>query len=70
MSTPSKVYAKITKEDDLEVHVRVYKVRRSILVDIRDFVPSLNTYGRGIMFDVKSVGPVIDGLAEIEEEYN
>lgn len=70
MNQISNLYGKIVKEDDLEVHVRVLKIRKSILVDIRDYVPSLDTYGRGVMFDVKSLGPIIDALDEIEDEYN
>lgn len=70
MNQNSNTYGKIVKEDDLEVHVRVLKIRKSILVDIRDYVPSLDTYGRGVMFDAKSLGPIIDALDEIEDEYN
>ena len=44
-----KVFAKVPKADDLEVHVRFRKVEGQRFADIRDYVPSTKQYGRGIL---------------------
>lgn len=65
-----KVFRKVKKADDLEVHVRYRRIDGEEFADIRDYVPSTKFYGRGILipFDVEgadTVGQIADGLAEV-----
>ncbi len=41
------VLAKVTKADDLEVHTCKATMSGVTVLDIRDYVPSTDTYGRG-----------------------
>lgn len=43
----TRVVGAIPKAPDLEAHVRVVEVENVRLVEIRDFIPSLQEYGRG-----------------------
>ena len=67
-----KVFTKAEKAIDLEVHVRYRKVEDEEFVDIRDFVPSTKTYGRGILIplDDGAVTTVINGLGAVDEAVN
>lgn len=47
------------KYADLEVHVRVVEADGTRFVDIRDFVPSTELYGRGIML------PLVGGFSPV-----
>lgn len=62
-----KVFAKVQKADDLEVHVRYRKVEGEEFADIRDFVPSTKTYGRGILIPVseETLAEVVKGLVNL-----
>lgn len=42
-----KVLGKVTKSDDLEVHTCMASLAGVTVLDIREFVPSLQQYGRG-----------------------
>lgn len=42
-----EVLAKVTKADDLEVHTCKARINGVVVLDIREFIPSLNEYGRG-----------------------
>lgn len=58
----AKIMAKIPKARDLELHVRVAKIDGLELVDLRDYIPSLKQYGRGVQFEGASLGRVIEEL--------
>lgn len=53
-----------TIKDDLELHVFDTTYGGVTLVDIREYVPSTETFGRGVTFDL-SLAPVV--LAELQE---
>lgn len=42
-----KVIAIVTKAEDLQVHTCIASLNGVTVLDIRDFIPSTNTYGRG-----------------------
>jgi hypothetical protein len=42
-----QVLAKVTKADDLEVHTCKARLDGVVVLDIRDYIPSTKTYGRG-----------------------
>jgi hypothetical protein len=42
-----EVLAKVTKADDLEVHACKARIDGVVVLDIRDYIPSTKTYGRG-----------------------
>lgn len=42
-----KVLARVTKADDLEVHTSKAVMDGVAVLDIREYVPSLDQYGRG-----------------------
>lgn len=41
------VLSRIPKADDLEVHVSKATLNGVVVIDVRDYVPSLKKYGRG-----------------------
>ena len=41
------VLARVTKADDLEVHTCMATLEGVTVLDVRDYVPSTGTYGRG-----------------------
>ena len=41
------VLARVAKADDLEVHTCMATLEGVTVLDVRDFVPSTGTYGRG-----------------------
>lgn len=43
----TRIVGVIPKAPDLECHVRVVDVENVRLVEVRDFIPSLQEYGRG-----------------------
>lgn len=42
----------VPKADDLEIAVRVAQVADERVIDVRDYVPSIDFYGRGITVPV------------------
>lgn len=42
-----EVLAKVTKAEDLEVHTCRARIDGVVVLDIREYVPSLGEYGRG-----------------------
>ena len=56
----------IPKAPDLECHVRVIEVENIKVVELRDYIPSLQEYGRGywMPMDENSVFSVIAMLTE------
>ena len=63
-----KVYASVKKYDDLEVRVRVVEADGERFLDIRDYIPSTEVYGRGVSmpYTVELVGGLIKGLGALE----
>ena len=43
-----KVHTKTTVADDLELHVSTIRVAGTSLLEVRNYIPSLKQYGRGI----------------------
>lgn len=41
---------RITRDDDLEIHIREIEFDGLALVDVREYIPSRELYGHGIMF--------------------
>jgi hypothetical protein len=59
------LYKTIDYVPDKKIHVSVVKAPDgSEYYDIREFVPSVDAYGRGITFPVNLVGDILDGLQE------
>lgn len=66
---PSKarVTQVVNKAPDLECHLRVVEVEGVKVIELRDYIPSLSTYGRGywIPLNPEEVFSLINGLTEI-----
>lgn len=60
------VIQSIPKAHDLECHVRVVEVEGIQVAELRDYIPSLGTYGRGYWVPLKSdeLFSLINGLTE------
>lgn len=63
-----KVYSKLSKGSDLQLHIKVTKADGLEMVNLRDFVPSLKLYGRGVLFDVQMLPQVIEELQELQRQ--
>jgi hypothetical protein len=63
----TRVVQSITKAPDLECHVRVVEVEGVKVVEFRDYIPSLNSYGRGYWVPLRAedVFSLINGLTEV-----
>jgi predicted RNA-binding protein YlxR (DUF448 family) len=62
------VLAKIKKSADLETHLRLVKVEGTEVVEFRDFIPSLEEYGRGYWIDAQnpsSITTIIEAMTEV-----
>lgn len=46
----SNLVKRIKRKEDLEIHVREIEIRDLQFIDIREFIPSRNFYGHGIIF--------------------
>lgn len=57
-----KVMAKIPAGPDIELHVRTVKVDGLELVDLRQYIVSQETYGRGVNFEAHLLDRVIEEL--------
>ncbi|MDX3260679.1 hypothetical protein PV336_15780 [Streptomyces sp. MI02-2A] len=63
-----KVYARIPYLPDKEVHVSVVEAREDgKFVDAREYIPSLDAYGRGLTFPMSLLSHFMDGLEDIWE---
>lgn len=58
------VLGSVPKADDLEVVVRVADVDGVRVIDVRDFVPSMNFFGRGVTIPASS-GIELAGLVSM-----
>lgn len=54
----------IDRGNDLQVHVRTMEVDGEKFTDIREFVPSNDTYGRGVMIPFALTKPVMKALMD------
>jgi hypothetical protein len=63
----SKAHAHIPKAFDLQLSVRTLRVEGTEYVDIRDFVPSTKEHGRGVLFERRLLGEVIEVLSRLDE---
>jgi len=63
----TRVVQTVNKASDLECHLRVVDVEGVRVVEFRDYVPSLKTYGRGywIPLTEDDIFSLINGLTEI-----
>jgi hypothetical protein len=61
-----EVYATIRKADDLEVKVSRVDFDGNVYAEIREYVPSLNEFGRGILIDRKDAHDVATALHDIQ----
>lgn len=63
----SRVVGVIAKAPDLECHVRVIDVENVRLVELRDYIPSLQEYGRGFWLPLTEAAlyGVMNSLTEI-----
>lgn len=59
-----KVHTKTQIADDLELHVSTLRVAGQTLLEIRQFIPSLKQYGRGVTvpFSAKVVEGIVIGI--------
>ena len=58
------VHARVPKATDIEVHVSELYTELGNFVDIREFVVSLEQYGRGITLPVRMGLEVLNGFDE------
>lgn len=63
-----KVYAKLGKGTDLQLHIKITKADGLEMVNLRDFIPSMKLYGRGVLFDVSMLPAVIEELQELQRQ--
>lgn len=64
MKLERTVHSTVEKAHDLEVHVSTLTTERGDYTEIREYVPSLQAYGRGITFPKELSKSVKDGLAQ------
>jgi len=63
----TRVVQSIKKGPDLECHLRVVDVEGTRVVEFRDYIPSLRSYGRGywIPLTEDEVFSMVNGLTEV-----
>jgi hypothetical protein len=68
--TGDKVLASFRKATDLDTHVRVITIDGIRVVEIRDFVPSLEEYGRGYWFPAEAgvINEVVQAMLKVMGE--
>jgi hypothetical protein len=57
-----KVLDKFERREDLEIHVSQVTADGMHYAEIREYLPSLDTYGRGILIPQDGVNHVVSGL--------
>lgn len=61
-------YAEIPNEPDRELHVSaVTGPTGQRYAEVREFVPSIDTYGRGVLVPMRALDSVMDGLAKLKK---
>ncbi len=65
-----EVLAKVTKAPDLEVHTCRARIDGVVVLDIREYVPSLKQYGRGttLPWNVESLKVLKAAMAQALKE--
>lgn len=63
----TRVVQTVSKGSDLECHLRVVEVEDVKVIEFRDYIPSLKTYGRGywIPLSEEEIFSMVNGLTEI-----
>lgn len=63
----TRVVAVLPKAPDLECHIRIVEVEDVRVAEFRDFIPSLEEYGRGYWLPMteSAIYGAINGLTEI-----
>jgi hypothetical protein len=63
----ARVVQTIAKATDLECRVRIVEVEGVRVIELRDYIPSLDEYGRGYWFPLNSdtIFSLINGLTDI-----
>lgn len=59
------ILARIPKARDLETHVREVDVDGTLVLELRDFIPSLSEYGRGYWFTREGAPALVDALEKV-----
>ncbi len=61
-----KVHTRVPYVADREVHVSTVEAPDGLLLfDLREFIPSLGAYGRGLTLPMNLLNHVMDGLEDI-----
>ena len=65
-----KIVVKIPKAEDLEVHFKLETVGGKRVLNIRDYIRSVQKYGRGVIFpvDTNVIDEILDGLSDIKQK--
>lgn len=58
------VHTKVQKAGDLEIHVSTLTTPYGLYVEVREFIPSLSAYGRGITYPKEINKAVKEGLIQ------
>ena len=61
-----KVMTKISIAPDLQLHIKITKADGLELVNLRQFIPSLKKYGRGVAFESHLLPQVVEGLLDLK----
>lgn len=61
-----KTLAKIPVAADLETHVSTVEVAGEKMLDLRQFIPSIAEYGRGVTLPMSTRLDVIDALQRVK----
>lgn len=63
----TRVITSFTKAADLQCHVRVVKVENVTVLELRDYIPSLEEYGRGywVPMTKEAVFGLMNALTEV-----
>lgn len=63
MSIERVVHTKVTKAEDLEIHVSTITTEHGQFSEVREYVPSIDQYGRGLTFPSELRSKIAKGLA-------
>jgi hypothetical protein len=63
----SRIVGVLPKAPDLECHIRIVEVENVRVVELRDYIPSLEEYGRGYWLPMteSALFGAINGLTEV-----
>ena len=59
------IHTRTPTRPDVEIHVSALSTDFGEYTDIREYVVSLDQYGRGITFPAALTAPVLEGLADL-----